>query len=171
MATYVLIHSAADSAWYWHLLAAELRNRGHDVVAPDLPCDDNAAGLSEYADVVVDAIGDRTGVVVVAQSFGGSPPRWCATGCRWTCWCCWPGWSHGPGEPPGDWWVNTGYEQARREQDERDGRAPDDDIALFLHDVPPDLAAEAMRRGRDQSATPMRPRELADRLEAYRAER
>jgi len=59
-----------------------------------------------------------------------------------------------PGEPPGDWWANTGYEQARREQDERDARAPDDMIALFLHDVPLDLTAEALKRGRDQSATP-----------------
>ena len=42
MTTYVLIHGAADTAWYWHLLEAELRSRGHDVVAPDLPCDDDA---------------------------------------------------------------------------------------------------------------------------------
>jgi pimeloyl-ACP methyl ester carboxylesterase len=225
MATYVLIHGAADSAWYWHLLAAELRNRGHDVVAPDLPCDDNAAGLSEYADVVVDAIGDRTGVVVVAQSFGGFTAPLVCDRVPVDLLVLLAGMVPRPGEPPGDWWVNTGYEQARREQDERDGRAPDDDIALFLHDVPPDLAAEAMRRGRDQSATPMeqpwpllawpkvptrlllcrddrffpaaflrrvvqdrlaitpdemdgshcvalsRPTELADRLEAYRAER
>ena len=40
---------------------------------------------------------------------------------------------------------------ARREHDERAGGPPADDIALFLHDVPPDLAAEALRRGRDQS--------------------
>jgi alpha-beta hydrolase superfamily lysophospholipase len=66
MSTYALIHGAADSAWYWHLLAAELRERGHDVVAMDLPCDDHSAGLSEYADTVVDAIGDRTELVVVA---------------------------------------------------------------------------------------------------------
>lgn len=59
-----------------------------------------------------------------------------------------------PGEPPGDWWANTGYEQVRREQDQRDGRAPDDNVALFLHDVPPEVAAEALRRGRDQAATP-----------------
>jgi len=44
MATYVLIHGAADSAWYWHLLEAELRNRGHDIVAPDLPCGRGGAG-------------------------------------------------------------------------------------------------------------------------------
>ncbi len=71
MATYVLIHGAGDVGWYWHLVEAELRERGHDVVAPDLPCDDDSAGLSEYADTVVDAIGDRSNLIVVAQSLGG----------------------------------------------------------------------------------------------------
>jgi pimeloyl-ACP methyl ester carboxylesterase len=51
MATYVLIHGAADSAWYWHLVEPELRKRGHDVVAVDLPCDDDSAGLADYADI------------------------------------------------------------------------------------------------------------------------
>jgi pimeloyl-ACP methyl ester carboxylesterase len=71
MATYALIHGAADSGRYWHLVEAELRDRGHDVVAPDLPCEDDSAGLAEYTDTVVEAIGDRTDLVVVAQSFGG----------------------------------------------------------------------------------------------------
>jgi len=70
MATYVLIHGAGDSGWYWHLLEAELRDRGHDVVAPDLPSEDDAAGLSEYADVVVDAIGDRTDLVHFTEVAG-----------------------------------------------------------------------------------------------------
>jgi alpha-beta hydrolase superfamily lysophospholipase len=47
MATYVLIHGAGDVAWYWHLLEAELRSRGHEVVAPDLPCEDDSAGLAD----------------------------------------------------------------------------------------------------------------------------
>jgi alpha-beta hydrolase superfamily lysophospholipase len=47
MATFVLIHGAADTAWYWHLLEPELRKRGHDVVAMDLPCEEDSAGLSE----------------------------------------------------------------------------------------------------------------------------
>jgi hypothetical protein len=34
MATFVLIHGAGDVGWYWHLLEAELRARGHDTVAP-----------------------------------------------------------------------------------------------------------------------------------------
>ncbi len=49
----------------------ELRARGHDTVAPDLPAEDDSAGLDRYAEVVIEAIGDRQDVVVVAQSFGG----------------------------------------------------------------------------------------------------
>ena len=48
-ATYVLIHGAGDSAWYWHLVDGELRQRGHEVVVMDLPVDDDSSGLSERA--------------------------------------------------------------------------------------------------------------------------
>ena len=34
--------------WMAHLVEGELRRRGHDVVAPNLPCDDDSAGLPEY---------------------------------------------------------------------------------------------------------------------------
>jgi pimeloyl-ACP methyl ester carboxylesterase len=154
MATYVLIHGAGDVGWSWHLVEAELRKRGHDVVAPDLPCDDDAAGLTEYADTVIDAIGDRTDLVVVAQSLGGFTAPLVCDRVPVDLLVLVAAMIPLPGETPGDWWDNTGYEAARQEQDERDGRAPDDDIALFLHDVPPDLAAEALRRGRNQSGTP-----------------
>jgi pimeloyl-ACP methyl ester carboxylesterase len=154
MATFVLIHGAADSAWHWHLLEPELRRRGHDVVAPDLPCDDDAAGLTQYTDTVVEAIGDRTDLVVVAQSFGGFTAPLVCERVPVRLLVLLTAMIPAPGEPPGDWWADTGHEQARRAQDERDGRAPDDDVALFLHDVPPALAAEALRRGRGQSGTP-----------------
>ena len=89
MATYVLIHGAGDVGWYWHLLEADLRELGHDVVAPNLPCEDDSAGLPEYADAVIEAIGSRTDLIVVAQSFGGfTAPLICA-GWRWTCSCSW----------------------------------------------------------------------------------
>src|SRR5262245_36049570 len=71
MSTLAFIHGAGDVGWYWHLVEAELRGRGHATVAPDLPLEEDAAGLSAYADVVVEAIGERGDVVVVAQSFGG----------------------------------------------------------------------------------------------------
>ena len=44
MATFMLIHGGGDVGWYWHLVERELRLRGHDTLAPDLPCDDDSAG-------------------------------------------------------------------------------------------------------------------------------
>lgn len=67
-ATFVLLPGARGDSWYWHLVAPRLRARGHEVLTPDLPADDDAAGLGEYADTVVEAIGDRADVIVVAQS-------------------------------------------------------------------------------------------------------
>jgi pimeloyl-ACP methyl ester carboxylesterase len=154
MATYVLIHGAADSGWFWHLVEAELRDRGHDVVAPDLPCDDDSAGLAEYTGTVVEAIGDRTDLVVVAQSFGAFTAPLVCDRVPVDLLVLVAGMVPAPGERPDDWSANTGFAEARREQDKRDGRAPDDEIALFFHDVPPDLAAEAIRRVRHQSDTP-----------------
>lgn len=55
-------------------MEAELRARGHRTVAPDLPCDDDTAGLPEYANTVVTAVEKtaRTGALVIAgQSLGG----------------------------------------------------------------------------------------------------
>jgi pimeloyl-ACP methyl ester carboxylesterase len=159
MTTFVLIHGAADSAWYWHLLVAELLKRGHDPVAMDLPCDDESARLSEYTDAVVDAIGGRAGLVVVAQSFGGFTAPLVCERAPVELLVLVAGMIPSPGERPQDWWANTGYEAAKREQTEHDGSAvdgEDDVIATYYHDVPPELAAEALTRERAQSSTPMR---------------
>jgi pimeloyl-ACP methyl ester carboxylesterase len=150
VATYVLIHGAGDSAFYWHLLAPELRGRGHEVVAMELPCDDESAGLSEYTDTVVQAIGDRTELVLVAQSFGAfTAPLVCAR-VPVELMVLVAGMVPLPGEKGEDWPANTGYEQATREQNADDNS----EIAVFYHDVPPELAAEALSRGRDQAETP-----------------
>ena len=75
MATFVLLHGAASDGWYWHLVEPRLQAAGHRTIAPDLPCDDDAAGFAEYADVVVAAIeGADAGadeLVLVAQSMAG----------------------------------------------------------------------------------------------------
>jgi alpha-beta hydrolase superfamily lysophospholipase len=47
MSTYALVHGASHAAWHWHLVEDELRNRGHQVVAVDLPCDDHKAGATQ----------------------------------------------------------------------------------------------------------------------------
>jgi pimeloyl-ACP methyl ester carboxylesterase len=147
VATFVLIHGAGDVGWYWHLVAAELRRRGHDVVAPDLPCDDDSAGLSEYADTVLDAIGDRRELVVVAQSFGAFTAPLPCTRVPVELLVLVAGLVPSPGEAPRDWWANTGYEPER-------GEWSGDENATFYHDVPSELAAEALKRGRRQSDTP-----------------
>ena len=154
MTSFVLIPGAAADSWFWHLLTAELRGRGHDVVAPDLPYDDDSAGLSAYAETVIDAVGDRTDLVVVAHSFGAFTAPLVCDRVPADLLVLLAAMVPAYGETPGAWWTNTGWEHARQEQDEVDGRAPDDDVALFLHDVPPAVAAQVPLHSRDQSATP-----------------
>ncbi|HEX2508760.1 MAG TPA: alpha/beta hydrolase [Miltoncostaeaceae bacterium] len=152
MATYALIHGAGDVGWYWHLVAADLRARGHDVVAPDLPCEDESAGLADYADVVLEAIGDRDGVVVVAQSFGGyTAPIVCAQASAKLLVLV-AGMVPRPGETAAEMFASTGYAEALADAGGPD--AAEDPVAVFYHDVPPALAAEALRRGRDQAQGP-----------------
>ncbi|MFJ9442868.1 alpha/beta fold hydrolase [Kitasatospora sp. NPDC101235] len=159
MATYVLIHAAAVDAWYWGPLAAELRERGHEVVAPDLPCEDESAGLAEYADAVVAAIGERTGqLVVVAHSFGGfTGPLVCGR-LPVDLLVMLQAQVPAPGESPGAWWENTGYWADRRQADAARGvaeGAEEDVRSLVVHDTPAALAEEFIaEHQRQQSPAP-----------------
>lgn len=153
MSTFVLIHGAGDVGWYWHLVEAELRKLGHDVVAPDLPCDDDSAGWREYADAVVEAIGGRTDLVVVGQSFGGFTAPLVADRLPVKAMVLVTGMIPAPGETPGEWFQNTGWQDAVRDQAARDGGLTGnaDPYVTFYHDVPRKLAEEALGRGRNQS--------------------
>src|SRR5687767_9661130 len=76
MATFLLIPGAGGTAWYWHRLGPELRRRGHEAIAVDLPAADDSAGLAEYTATTVHAAkaagGTASGeLVVVGQSMGG----------------------------------------------------------------------------------------------------
>jgi SAM-dependent methyltransferase len=148
VATFVLIHGAGDVGWYWHLVEAELHARGHDTISPDLPCDDDSAGLPEYADTVASAIDGRTDLIVVAQSLGGfTAPLVCdrvAVGLLVLLAPMIPA----PGEAPADYFAHTRYDEEVRDR-------YDDTIALFYQDVPPELAAEALNRARTQSEARM----------------
>jgi pimeloyl-ACP methyl ester carboxylesterase len=156
MATFVLIHGAGDVGWYWHLVEEELRKQGHEVVAPDLPCDDDTAGLPEYVDTVIDEIGDRRDLVVVGQSFGGFSATLVADRIRADVLVLVAGMVPAPGEKAEDWFANTGWEHYVQQQARRNGgkTGNDDPFVVFYHDVPRAVAEEALRKERAQSATP-----------------
>lgn len=139
MATFALIHGGGGSSWDWHRVAHELRGRGHDPVAVDLPIEDEAAGWKEYAATVVDAIGARRQVVVVGHSLGGFTAPLVPADLLVLVAAMIPA----PGELFDDWWVDSGYEESGL-----------DDV--FYHDVPPPLAAEAKRRERREVARALR---------------
>lgn len=146
MTTFALIHGAGDAGWYWHLVAAELRGHGHDVIAPDLPADDESASLTDYADAVVEVVGTRKDLVVAGQSYGAFTAPLVADRLTADALVLVAGMIPAPGESPDEWWSNTGYRSAVQAQADRDGGLtgnPDPQIS-FYHDVPRELAEEAM---------------------------
>jgi pimeloyl-ACP methyl ester carboxylesterase len=143
VSTFVLIPGAGGTAWYWSRVVPLLQEAGHHAIAVDLPGDDESAGLADYADLVMDAIGEHEGVVLVAQSLGGfTAPLVCEKA------------SVGelvlvnamipvPGETPGAWWDNTGWSAAQQTAAKAHGYSTEFDTeTYFLHDVPPEIAAE-----------------------------
>jgi pimeloyl-ACP methyl ester carboxylesterase len=156
MATFVLIHGAGSTSWYWHLVAPALRAEGHDVVAVDLPCDDDSAGLAAYTDTVVDAIGARNRLVLVAQSLAGFTAPLVCERVPVDLLVLVAAMVPAAGETGNDWWVNTGWADARRAAAQRDGRSAEDEdeVAMFLHDVTADVVAESVHHIRNQSGTP-----------------
>ena len=144
MATYVLIHGAGSDSWYWHLVVPKLQALGHDTVAVDLPCDDDAAGLQEYVETVVDAIGDRTEGILVAQSLAGFTAPLVCERVAVKLMVLVAAMVPRPGESAGEWWGNTGHEFPE----------PFDPAVVFTHDLTPELAAASGEHVREQSQTP-----------------
>ena len=105
-----------------------------------------APGWREYADVVVDAIGGRPDVVVVAQSFGGYVAPMVAERIGARLIVLVAGMVPSPGETAEEMFANTGWQPERLEDS-----SP---RSVFYHDVPADLADEALTHERRQSDTP-----------------
>ncbi|WP_433278612.1 alpha/beta fold hydrolase [Pseudonocardia xinjiangensis] len=156
--TFVLIPGAGGSAFYWHRLVEELAGRGREAVAVELPGADDSAGLAEYADAVVAAIGGRTGIVLVAQSMGGFTAPLVCERVPVDLLVLLNAMVPAPGETPGEWWENTGQPQARAAYAASEGRPADgefDALVEFFHDVAPEVTAAVLaRREPDQSGTP-----------------
>jgi pimeloyl-ACP methyl ester carboxylesterase len=158
VSTFVLVPGAGGQAWYWHRLVPELRARGHEAIAVDVPAADDGAGFAEYADAVVAAIGGgRDGLVLVGQSMGGFTVPLVAERVPVEGIVLLNAMVPKPGESAGEWWEITGQPAARAALAEREGRTADgfDPLVDFFHDVPPELVADAMAAGApEQSGTP-----------------
>ena len=153
--TFVLVPGAGGESWYWHRVVPLLEARGHEVVSPDLPAADDDAGQSEYADAVVEAVGDRGDLVVVSQSMGAFVVPRLPERLDVRMFILVAPMIPASGESPGGWWESSGQLPAMREQDERDGRDPDapfDWRVAFMHDVPEEIVEEAAARGEPRQA-------------------
>lgn len=149
MATFVLIHGAGDAGWYWHLAEEELQARGHDTIAPDLPCDNDTASLDDYVDTVTKPAAGRPDLVIVGQSYGAFTATLAAARLPARLLVLLAGMIPAPGESPAEWWRNTGYQEAVKEQAKVDGgmTGHDDPLISYYNGVPRRLADEALRRG------------------------
>jgi pimeloyl-ACP methyl ester carboxylesterase len=140
VSVFALIHGGGSSGWDWHLVVPELRERGHDPVAVDLPTHDDSAGWWDYADAVVEAVADRPNLLVVGHSMGCFTAPLIAARRPVELIVLVAGMIPAPGESFNDWWTNAGYEDSGYED-------------VFYHDVPPELEAQAEARGGAQGET------------------
>jgi pimeloyl-ACP methyl ester carboxylesterase len=73
MSLFCLVHGAFQGAWCWDLLIPYLEAQGHKTVAMDLPIEDASASLSQFADVVLQALPKTDDdIVLVGHSMAGT---------------------------------------------------------------------------------------------------
>jgi pimeloyl-ACP methyl ester carboxylesterase len=70
--TFGLVHGAYQGSWCWQPLISELRRRGHDAVAVDLPCEDPCAGAHRYTEAALSAFATAPeDLILIGHSLGG----------------------------------------------------------------------------------------------------
>jgi pimeloyl-ACP methyl ester carboxylesterase len=147
----VLVPGAGGAATYWSYVVPRLVAAGHDVRTVDLPGDDSRAGLEQYAERVLEVVGDNT--VVAAQSMGGFTAAIVAARAKLARLIFVNAMIPNPNETPGAWWKTTGHEEARVAAARAGGYDEAFDLATyFLHDVPADVLASIKDDERDEAA-------------------
>ena len=153
--TFVLVPGAGGDIWYWRRLVAELESRGHHALAVELPAADDSAGLEAYADTIVAAIGDRSPVVLVAQSMGGLTAPLVCDRVPVELLVLVNAMIPAPGETGGEWWTVTGQGAAAAAYRQHLGLSAElSDEETFFHDVPADVVAATMAQEFAQSTRP-----------------
>jgi pimeloyl-ACP methyl ester carboxylesterase len=154
MASFVLVPGAGGMAWYWHRVVPLIRVAGHEAVAIELPGEDRRSGLAVYADIVINAIVERSDVILVAQSLAGFTAPLVCTRASVRVLVFVNAMIPKPGETAGAWWDATGAVAAREKAATRRGYATEFDAATyFLHDVPQDVLRAGPEQQRDEADT------------------
>ena len=148
---FAFIPGAGGAAWYWHRVTPLLEATGHEAIAVDLPASDEEAGLDDYAERIVAAIGKRK-AVVVAQSLGGfTAPLVCAR-VPVEALVLVNAMIPVPGETANDWGENTGSGEARKAAARKGGYDVEFDArTYFFHDVPKKIAKEGEGHEHEQA--------------------
>ena len=150
--TFALVPGAGGAAWYWHRVVPLLEDAGHEAVAVDLPADDPAAGLPEYAALVTSAVEGRDDVVVVGQSMGGFTVPMVAARRPVAGIVLLNAMVPLPGEAAGAWWDAVRSEEARVAAARAGGWSEEIDLdTYFLHDVDPAVAATGEEHQRPEA--------------------
>ncbi|MBV9594607.1 MAG: alpha/beta hydrolase [Actinobacteria bacterium] len=137
MARFVLVPGAGGASAYWGPVVDELRRRGHEAVAVDLPGADPDSGLPEYAERTRAALGVGPASVLVAASLGGFTAATLVDSALVGALVFVNAMIPRPGETAGEWWAATGSEAARVVAARTAGYGTEfDDETYFAHDVP-----------------------------------
>jgi pimeloyl-ACP methyl ester carboxylesterase len=153
--TFVLVPGAGGDTVFWHRLVAELERRGHRALPVELPVRDDSAGLEAYTGTVVAAIGDRSPVVLVAQSMGGLTAPLVCERVPVELLVLLNGMVPLPGETGGEWWTATGQGEAAAAYHQQLGLPAElDDEQTYFHDMPADVVAAYTAQEFAQSGRP-----------------
>jgi pimeloyl-ACP methyl ester carboxylesterase len=150
--SFVLVPGAGGNAGYWQRVEPLIQQAGFSSVAVSLP-NWPGATFDDHAAAIVAAAPGAAHITLVAQSLGAfSAPLTCDR---------LPvaeivllnAMIPAPGETAGEWWDNTGQEEALRANDLRQGRDPEagfDAQTHFLHDLTPDVLTALTASGDEQ---------------------
>jgi pimeloyl-ACP methyl ester carboxylesterase len=117
----------------------------------DLPADDETAGLDEYTDRVVQAIGAEQ-AILVAQSMGGFTAAMVSARVQLRALIFLNAMIPLPRETAGEWWDHVGAAPARIAAAKANGYSEKFDLeTYFLHDLSPELIAEGEEHERPEA--------------------
>jgi pimeloyl-ACP methyl ester carboxylesterase len=149
MAVFVLIPGAGSDPRVYGATIEALGERGHEALAPPLPLQDQDARPSDHADAIVGALPRDAELVVVAHSLGAFAGTLAAARVPVAQLILLAPMIPRPRESAGEWWTNTGHEDAIAGIIARHGPmsawGPDAMAEVFLHDVDPIVARENER--------------------------